>query len=999
MNEELAQILSNGDLDACVAFFKGMSEAERRGYLAQIKVALKEANKTKFLSEGAVHRMNPAIAYAETALFAVSTISEIKKAPGSVPISQDAIFEILADRKPDWTDEFVEELLKGSTFGRYGNLVQRLINAGLAQPPTIQNYYLSILTAFGGRFRPQPIKEALLASPRLLNHDIWKLFEYEGNGEDSLANVDRFSRGECWSDVLLELADEGKLARQRLLDCSLEALERDFNHYRARWFHDFYDQLNPTESEIQRHSQRYLGLLRASAPNVATWALARVVTLAKANTYETPTLCHALEPILKAKAKGMVLEGLKLLGHLASQVQAAPLVCSTAIIGLAHEKSDVQNATLALLEKYVASDDPLLRDGVAKFAQSLAASVRKRCDKWLAHGSVISNAPEISLAKENRAQNTVDARVKPVRLDEGLEALFSIRELASHVKQNHLSIPAAKFDGTDIPRLNVVQRIKPIEDLQELIDVTARVIEDGSLTDDVERCIDGLSRLCGAKPPHFDQLCSPLLKRVRDLIKKGIAPFRGRGPSRDVLGMVVAFCSGCAIEYDSVPESGEGFQRLKFSFEGTEYRTSANNKLGVLSFLSARSHSIARRIARGQQTILLSTPTHENGWIDPLILADRMNGLVSGSPEILDVTLALLRLAPENRDLALDELSAQTDEWHQAVRYALGCNEVKIGRTRDLWVAAARARNPWRTDESLDKKFPKMGPDAAIAASYRFGVERKTSGAYTTSYPYFEVTPMPTAAGAEEFVTGSLQTYRTGDSPWEVDGGLTSLDSHRNAWVATIWPLARESYFASGARICFFNIDWFEADWGNISILRPLLDPGTPLRYAGLIFLVGMLAAKEPGESGLATDIAIRAIGDGRLGSDNLGAAMAELLQSGIIKPGRWQKTLAEVARASEVHAVVIILGLQHCLTGDVSSLPKDYSKLLDLLYELCVELELNVASEACREFLSKLSGGKSGKLAKNLLALKAPNQERVVRILEHAVEQRSLAAAVFIGR
>jgi hypothetical protein len=213
-----------------------------------------------------------------------------------------------------------------------------------------------------------------------------------------------------------------------------------------------------------------------------------------------------------------------------------------------------------------------------------------------------------------------------------------------------------------------------------------------------------------------------------------------------------------------------------------------------------------------------------------------------------------------------------------------------------------------------------------------------------------------------------------------------------------IWPVARESCFAGAIQDCFENLDWSEAEWQNRTMLEPLLDPGMPLRYAGLLLLAGMLGAKEPGESGLSTDIAIRTIEDGRLGSDNLGAALAELLPSQLIKPGRWQKTLSEIARASAVHAVTVQIALQHCFVGKPASLPKDYSKLLELLHELSIELNLSVTLGSCREFLEKVgSAGKAGKLAKNLLALEVHSETpSALAILEAALEKRIAAAGRF---
>lgn len=120
------------------------------------------------------------------------------------------------------------------------------------------------------------------------------------------------------------------------------------------------------------------------------------------------------------------------------------------------------------------------------------------------------------------------------------------------------------------------------------------------------------------------------------------------------------------------------------------------------------------------------------------------------------------------------------------------------------------------------------------------------------------------------------------------------------------------------------------------------------------------------------------------------------MLSSGLIKPGRWQKTLSEVARASQVHAAVIQLALQACFSGSAKEQPKDSSRLLELLYELSLEFEVPVTNELCKAWLA--SGemtGKSAKLAKSLLALSESSESKVAiqALLEQAIFQRILAA------
>ncbi len=336
-------------------------------------------------------------------------------------------------------------------------------------------------------------------------------------------------------------------------------------------------------------------------------------------------------------------------------------------------------------------------------------------------------------------------------------------------------------------------------------------------------------------------------------------------------------------------------------------------------------------------------------------------------------------------------------EWLQAIRYALGADDVQIGNNQPLWIAAARARAPWADDQQLISKWPQLGPDAAEAArlSVKSGVRK--SGEFTFYDVEIECEPKPPETHDPLFVTVTFFSRQALDREHSYElGGFAGRTAGSVRWTATIWPLARESFFSASVVTCFSNLDWSEAEWQNRSMLEPLIQSRTPLRYAGLYLLTGMLAAKEPGESGLATDIVIRAIEDGRLGSDNLGRGLSRLLVTGIIKPGRWQKSLEQVARASKVHAAVVWLALQSCFENVTQELPKDTARLLELLYELTLELGVPLSNQACCAWLSGNSHtGKTAKLAKSLLAIHADEQtqSKIQDILQQAIVARSLAA------
>jgi hypothetical protein len=185
-------------------------------------------------------------------------------------------------------------------------------------------------------------------------------------------------------------------------------------------------------------------------------------------------------------------------------------------------------------------------------------------------------------------------------------------------------------------------------------------------------------------------------------------------------------------------------------------------------------------------------------------------------------------------------------------------------------------------------------------------------------------------------------------------------------------------------------------DWtGNREFLVPLLDPDVPLRpMAGLLLALG-LNAKLPEIAGLATDVLAAAIDDGRLDADTLGESLrmawrlrpeAEIYRLfhdsslntpqsiPLVKSSRWAKVLGEVARTSPLHARVIARSVELVLADEASACRTTASilPLLELLRETSVETGRAISEEA-RAYLGGLgTGGKTGRVVKDLLALPA---------------------------
>ncbi len=1003
--QELTAIVEQGDSAGCIAFFKGMPESQRRSLAPICLKLLKRAKQREqglFDADMATHapamssgkaviirttvRKNDLVV-AEAAVLATATFSELRAISWRVTREQDLVFALLADRRPDWTARWVETLLKSSFYWLNWPLVRRLLRAGVMPELESPNYIVAMISGLvrSPNLDDKSVEAHLLADPELLDDEVWRLFEHDGDGQNSLANWDHYHPGRTWHNGLIVLANSGRLPRERLLSSSLDALERDFNHYRARWFAAFHDALVPSPQELREHAPRYLRLVSARAPNIASWALEIVRELAEDGVYEASTLIAGLRPALTSRQRALAKRAIELLdGAAQSSLEAAREAVRAVVTALGHEATDVQTAALDLIDNHASAVDSELATTIAGYATAVAASLRTRLIRWR------PGVKEKTSSRNLSAPPTSGDQIKLPKLPAEFKRLFGIENLLANIEAGRAEIPAATFDGTEIPRLKDSQRLTPIADLDELIDVCARVVEDEQRVDDAERAFDGLSRLCDQKPGDFARRVGPLAKRVTQRLQNEASPFLGKGPGDDLCGLAYVWTTGHWLGWDRNPDRFDGQVMVRVA--GALRSDYVRDMWTGLGYLSRRSIALAKRVAAGRRAVLLSAPTHAGGWIAPHALAERVNASTGDEPDLTDVCLAMLRLAPEGRAEALNALREVPTECVHAIRYALGAPRVTLGKTAALWVAAARARAPWADDERVVKAFPDYGPDAGRKATYSVSVAK----VYNHMRLAIHSDPPPPVSVDPDCVTVILHAQRNaGRDPgwfWK-SGGAAGRTVGSVRWTATIWPQARESLFAAAAETIAANIDWEQAAWQNKSLLEPLLDCGTPLRPMALTLLATALAAKEPGEYGLATDIAIRAIEEGRLGSDNLGLVLAQLFPTGLIKPGRWHKTLAEVARASPVHGMVIHRALQAALHDKPDKLPRDFAKLVELLHELSIDLDLHIADDGCRAFLQRIVSGKSAKIAKNLLNLPASSFSTTVRpIMLQAIEQRAAA-------
>ena len=387
------------------------------------------------------------------AMLATASASELKKLSFFPKPSKVSLVDIVRAIDPDWLQAVVDHFVEDRVL--YVGMFQPLWKAGLCERPTGDGIILHYYSRWAGSFLGHEQAE-------LLGGDVWRFFEVEGGGEDSLANHDKYlKKGQLgWAERLKNFSEDGTLDRQRLLDASLDALERDFAQYRAGWYSRFHVLMQPNADEMAARSDRYLRLLASSIPPTVSFALKHLQALEKAGVLDPSDLITALEPALQARAKGTVTTSLKLLQSAAKrQPDLREVAASKAVLALISEDAGVQEAALDAIEAlgagHVAGD-------LAGYVDMVAPSVRPR-----------------------------------------IAALVG-------VSSQSVSEPAP-----DVAPLEA-EPIMPVDSAEAALALFLSVLEDPRNPFEVERAIDGISRF-GLALRADEHALSPLRKRAKQV--------------------------------------------------------------------------------------------------------------------------------------------------------------------------------------------------------------------------------------------------------------------------------------------------------------------------------------------------------------------------------------------------------------------------------------------------------------------------------------------------
>jgi hypothetical protein len=522
--------------------------------------------------------------------------------------------------------------------------------------------------------------------------------------------------------------------------------------------------------------------------------------------------------------------------------------------------------------------------------------------------------------------------------------------------------------------------------------------------DDVERILDGISRLCDQRPDDFQRQADPIIHRIKKTLNAEnptaglLTPYCDRG----VVRVLMAWLAGNA--------------------RGAKFSSVLGDSPTWRTFMVQRLRALSDQVEKCFAGPLLAAPTYRGGWIDPVVWADRFLTLVETDVAIhwRELAQSFLRLTPDGRAEALTKLEQVESPYRDAVVWALGGeSQVKASdQAPGLWIAASRCRDPEIRLKGVWKGEFTEGPDVLEPAEYRWkstrGVRNYATGGISASKDEgtepmiaFDMRPGFARSGAADVLTGLLkfsfsglkQAARAGELRPEVTRYPTALSHLLEPgfhpkwvihWSAMVWPGKSTGYWACAVNALLRRINMKPSTLEpHSAYLDPLFEFDRPLIELSALALWIASLSKDSDSRTAAIDAWTELIADGRGDAKLLGDVLIRIRQGGWLQLNRLADSLRDVSRISPLHAWTVTEILQDLLES-MNELPRDAHHILQLLRELLIQLGLEVRGEL-KPLLAPIKGSsKTAKLTRELSQLTdsaQPTQRRAG--LLHLVDAR----------
>lgn len=840
--------------------------------------------------------------------------------------------QILDARRPAWLAKWIEADVKRDQPATTWFVERGLIRSGalpanqtegyvrrMAEERTIFERYDEFTTDnLNERF--DSWKDILLADPDLLEHDVWRLFEVENN-----ALLYRFDH---WAGALKELSDEGRLDRRRLLEASVRGASLPMKQTALGAYGKFHEYLEPTVDERETLIDEYQFLLESPVPVpvVVGFALKALEVVAKAKRLPADAFFAASEPVFRLDKKTHPVKAVQMTRLLVKQNAACKAGAARAMArALGSDLADVQETALETLESLKDHLDGdaacVLDDSMERVAASLRPRLKSLLNGVGKSGQAAAPATSIAHSEQGERQETAEFDARIAALSAEIGQRTGIEQAIRWVRDGG-EPQVFPIDPLHVPRRIPAMRVQQLESIDELIDAVAAFCEGVDDAMEIERMLDGISRFHHRPPDDFDKRVEALRKRVDKQSEPWSFTFLDRATN---FGLTQVIRRWLGLP----PIVRELFRWWDSS------RSLSRSRLEELGwYLDKKDES-----PRG----LLAMPTHQGGWIDPVVLAERLLRDYVGReklPDHYDLAQAMLRMTIEGRKEALAMIWDPSNYYeHHHLYYALaspGEFQSLGGYGGDLLESASvRARS------QLEDPAAFRPPRALASAG--FDVQGRVALCGPVACDPALPPELLDVVYGKDVAEGSERIG--GPRDWQVE------------WQNLCYPFdQRASLMMAG--ICPSS---------SRSRLAPLFDRDTVWQAEAARAAMVAASSDAADARSLAADALIEAIGAMLVEPAMLGRQLAAAAP--LVKLNRVGAVLKATAATSRLHHWAVFGAIDAFLAA-CEPLPADSHHLFALMLESGAILGKSISPEAAEKLKAINGSGKLAKLAKQLLQL-----------------------------
>ncbi|HWS35150.1 MAG TPA: DUF6493 family protein [Actinoplanes sp.] len=846
-----------------VRLLTAATEAERLAFFKVVEAGIKGADPAAWWRD----QINPAGSYA---IAVVGTAPTAQKAAALLtrrnlrdqwrwmPVGY--MLDVAAAREVQWLGDLGHRLAQRlSTRNVWDSseweFTAALMRAGGVEPPVtegvVKGWLAGLIRPRGQRMPPLTMR---LRDDPYLDLLLPSVFEINGLGAD-IVNV-------AWGDgsdtpgtvtrfpgAVAALVAEGRLDRKTILAATIDRLTRGDKPNALRPFVILHEALAPTVDEIAEYSPDY-HLLLAEAPGpIAALGQTALRTLDDSGRLDPETLLDASIPLLTRREKTLVKTQMAWLERVARREPGrAGAVYETIAAAFGHPALDIQERALTLIARQLPGLDPGSAARIAGESAMLSGDLTARAADIFGTTPAAAETP-VTLAP-------VEAALMP-------PPITTAAELAEEVVVLLHEQTGVRWERV----LAAVVTLHAQGRRAELAGALAPVLDRHSGWFDTNRWNSG-------------------------------SPFHG-------LGTAIRMAT-------DPPRHDTGHQQLYSSVriawqEGRRGGGSSKLSARPTGVLALRAAEIAVHINGSMMPMLIATPTHTNGSIDPAVLLERLTRAESEGwqPWQFDLEQALLRLP---RTGVPAEVLA-----------GAGKLTAPAGRQFAQWLASGGLPDP------VSEPWAQIG-------------ERNASGSYTWD------APVPRRMGARLTpardgglrLERQLLTHQPKKHPeWSPDDylgvhGVLAMVLPHHREVAAAWALGDLGSLADQGR---------KDHGGLLPLLAECTGPVGPALAYGLVYGLG---AKHEPDRVAAVDAFLTMAAGSEPFAAAVGAALADLCADSTVKLSRVTPALTDAHRGGASTAVweLLTAALPPLLATRLRAVPD----LLELATQVAVALGIRAS-------------------------------------------------------